>query len=230
VNRRTFLLLLGATAAAGLATPSAGVDVTKIELGLGRKALFISDLHLHGAKALDLPSYDLLLIGGDTYDEWTPGLEVVWETLAQLPGPKIAVLGNHEHWSQRKFPLRQGVKTLEDAGIYVLVDDWVQIGGLRIYGLDWREDPRSYPTVNDADVVLVHSPDAFQAARRGLYLAGHTHGGQFCLPPNVAIYTNSHFGYTWGLYRRENAVMYVTRGLGEMLPRLFCRREAVVIL
>jgi len=58
----------------------------------------------------------------------------------------------------------------------VLADDWVQLGGLRIHGLDWREDPRSYPTAADADVVLVHSPDAFQAARRGVYLAGHTHG------------------------------------------------------
>ena len=57
-----------------------------------------------------------------------------------------------------------------------LANDWVQLSGLRIYGLDWREDPRSYPAAADADVVLVHSPDAFQAARQGVYLAGHTHG------------------------------------------------------
>lgn len=58
----------------------------------------------------------------------------------------------------------------------MLVDDWVQLGGLRIHGLDWRGDLRSYPAAADAGVVLVHSPDAFQAARRGVYLAEHTHG------------------------------------------------------
>jgi hypothetical protein len=61
-------------------------------------------------------------------------------------------------------------------GVHVLADDWVQLGGLRIHGLDSREDPRNYPATADADVVLVHSPHAFQAARQGIYLAGHTHG------------------------------------------------------
>ena len=45
----------------------------------------------------------------------------------------------------------------------------------------------------------------------------------FCLPLNVPVYTISYFGYTWGLYRRGEAVMYVTRGLGEMFPRIYCR-------
>ncbi len=231
MRRRTFLALLAgaAASAAGLGTSHVDADLTQLNLGLGKRVVFISDLHLHGVREVELPSYDLLLIGGDTYDEHTPSLDVVTATLEKLPGPKIAVLGNHEHWSRRKFPLRQGVKALEDAGVHVLVDDWTQVGGLKIHGLDWREDPRSYPAVADADVVLVHSPDAFQTAQRGLYLAGHTHGGQFCLPFNVAVYTNSHFGYTWGLYEREDAAMYVTRGFGEMLPRLFCRREVVLI-
>ena len=231
MRRRTFLTLIGgaaAIAAAGIGAPLAGADVAELQLGLGRRVVFISDLHLHDVRRLDLPPYDLLLIGGDTYDEKTPSLDVVVETLRRLPGPKVAVLGNHEHWSRRKLPLRQGVKALEDAGVYVLADDWVQLGGLRIHGLDWREDPRSYPAVADADIVLVHSPDAFQAARRGVYLAGHTHGGQWCLPLNVTVYTISYFGYTWCLYQRGEAVMYVTRGLGEMFPRIYCRRKIVI--
>ncbi|WP_309544084.1 hypothetical protein [Pyrobaculum aerophilum] len=45
----------------------------------------------------------------------------------------------------------------------------------------------------------------------------------------MPLITNSHFGYTYGLYRRGNAVMYVTRGLGEILPRVWCDREVVIL-
>lgn len=230
--RRT---LLAATAAAA-ALAAAGVymaqrhEISVVNLGVGKKILFISDLHIHTAREIPQLEYDLALIGGDTYDEWTKDLTQVAETLKQLKGPKIAVWGNHEHWASRKTPLRLGAKTLEEAGVHLLVDDWVYVGGLKIYGLDWREDPRDYPTPRDADVVLVHSPDAFHVAKTGVYLAGHTHGGQICAPWGAAVFTNSHFGYVYGKYRRGDAVMYVTRGLGEMLPRVFCKREIALIL
>ena len=233
VSRRKFLVLLAAgslLASLTAGVTSVGVETSTVNMGVGRKVVFIADLHLHGARRLELPEYDLLLVGGDTYDEFTPSLDAVVETLGGLRGPKVAVLGNHEHWSSKKFSLREGIKALEGAGVHVLVDDWTHAAGLKIYGLDWREDPRDYPAAPDADIVLVHSPDAFHAARAGIYLAGHTHGGQLCLPRNVPLRTNSHFGYTWGLYRRGSAVMYVTRGLGEIAPRVFCDREVVVVL
>ncbi|WP_309544085.1 metallophosphoesterase [Pyrobaculum aerophilum] len=139
----TMALGLGALAAAGVAVVNTATRI--LDLGLGRRIVFISDLHLHRVEKYDLPSYDLLLIGGDTYDRNTPGPHVVVETLSQLRGPKVAVLGNHEYWDMRRIPLREGLKALEEAGVHVLRDDWVQIGGLRIYGLDWREDPRAIP-------------------------------------------------------------------------------------
>lgn len=216
--------LLGAVGAA-----SVGVELRRLDLGLGRRVVFVSDLHIHGVSGLELPEYDVLLIGGDIYDRNTPGAWAVVEALAPLRGPKIAVLGNHEYWDRRRVPLGEGLRALEEAGVHVLRDDWVQVGPLRVHGLDWRDDPRTYPAVRDADVVLVHSPDAFQQAVGGLYLAGHTHGGQFCLPGGVPLITNSYYGYTQGIYRRGEAVMYVSRGVGEMLPRLWCNREVVLI-
>ncbi|ACB40095.1 metallophosphoesterase [Pyrobaculum neutrophilum] len=230
MRRRQLFTAAGALLLAGGLAGGFHTELTTLELGLGRRVAFLSDLHIHAQRRLELPPYDILLIGGDTYDELTPDLAAVAETLRRLPGPKIAVLGNHERWASRWIPLRRGVAALEEAGVHVLADDWVQIGGLRIYGLDWRDDPRDYPPVKDADVVLVHSPDAFHTAAGGLYLAGHTHGGHICLPGNVPLYTNSRFGYTWGLYRRGGALMYVTRGAGEMTPRAFCSREAVMVL
>jgi len=232
VKRRTLLASLAAAPLAYLAVGASAVGLKAAELdwGLGRRVLFLTDLHIHGEWRMPaLGEYDLVLVGGDTYDEWARDLQAVAEALGQLRGPKIAVLGNHEHWAARRIPLSAGVRALEEAGVHVLRDDWVQVGSLRIFGLDWREDPRSYPAVKDADVVLVHSPDAFHSAVGGLYLAGHTHCGHWCLPWGGAVFTNSAFGYTCGLYKRGTAAMYVSAGLGGTWPRVFCPREVVVV-
>ena len=68
-------------------------------------------------------------------------------------------------------------------------------------------------------VLLYHSPDLFPpAAELGidLHLAGHTHGGQLRLPLFGAIVTSSAFWkrYEAGLYRRDGATLYVSRGIG----------------
>jgi len=87
----------------------------------------------------------------------------------------------------------------------------------------------------EADTVLVHSPDTFHYTPPDssvLVLAGHTHGGQVCLPPGaIPVTTNNLYGYAWGLYRRGRAKIYVSRGVGEMIPpRLDCGRQAIIIV
>jgi hypothetical protein len=50
------LTLIGGAAAvvaAGFGAPLAGVDVAELQLGLGRRVVFISDLHIHGVRRLD---------------------------------------------------------------------------------------------------------------------------------------------------------------------------------
>ena len=66
---------------------------------------------------------------------------------------------------------------------------------------------------------LHHTPDlAPEAARLGvdLYLAGHTHGGQICLPGLGPLATASRFGrrYYRGYHRLGPTQIYVSRGLG----------------
>ena len=89
-------------------------------------------------------------------------------------------------------------------------------------------------------IFLYHSPDLMPAVaasgRVDLYLAGHTHGGQICLPIYGAMFTCSDFGkrYEAGLYRQGRTSLYVSRGIGlEGLsaPRArFLSRPEVVIL
>ena len=68
-------------------------------------------------------------------------------------------------------------------------------------------------------ILLYHSPDLMpdaQAVRIDLYLAGHTHGGQLCLPFFGAVITSSDFWkrYEGGLYQEGATTLYVSRGLG----------------
>jgi predicted MPP superfamily phosphohydrolase len=69
-------------------------------------------------------------------------------------------------------------------------------------------------------ILLYHTPDLMPTAaatsRIDLYLAGHTHGGQLCLPGYGALFTCSVFGkrYEAGPYREGRTVLYVNRGIG----------------
>ena len=72
-----------------------------------------------------------------------------------------------------------------------------------------------------AALCLHHTPDLIEAAARtgrvGLYLAGHTHGGQICFPLLGPVATASRFGrrYVAGLFELNNRTLgYVSKGLG----------------
>jgi predicted MPP superfamily phosphohydrolase len=243
-------------AAAALAAVAAGawrgfsLTLTRLRYGLARRVLFLTDLHIHHRQPtwlhvlLEETRPDLVLLGGDLWDELSPrppapALQVVEELTSWAP--VAAVLGNHEHWTARRGGpgLEEAARLLEARGAVLLRDEAAWVGGLRVCGVDWRDRVDEYPAalnqlpLGRCSIVLAHSPDVFHYASTGarlLYLAGHTHGGQVCLPGARSIRTNSVYGYTWGRYQRGKAVLYVSRGLGEMIPpRICCPREAVVI-
>ena len=78
-------------------------------------------------------------------------------------------------------------------------------------------------------ITLCHYPEMTEAlagAHVDLILAGHTHGGQVCLPSGKPLTTHSRTGskYVTGLERLGPTYVHITRGLGQStLPiRLFC--------
>lgn len=91
----------------------------------------------------------------------------------------------------------------------------------------------------DLSIALTHAPEprvlaAFAADGYTLALAGHTHGGQLCLPGEHAIVTNC------GIDRRRarglsdfgGMILHVSNGLGtsRYVPfRLFCRPSAAIL-
>lgn len=155
----------------------------------------------------------------------------------------VAVLGNHDTHDMVE-PLEQ------DVGIRVLTNEHVAIArdGQRIslLGLDdpyrfYSEATRRFAASLSHEpgqfrIMLVHTPDlANEAARLGcsLYLCGHTHGGQICLPGGKPIVQHLHKerGLGRGLWRRGTMVGYTSLGAGVAgsLPlRLFAPGEVTL--
>ncbi|MFV2197964.1 metallophosphoesterase [Nocardiopsis sp. LOL_012] len=107
-------------------------------------------------------------------------------------------------------------------------------------GLD-RYDKVAGPADPDADlrIGLLHSPepanlDRFAADGYQLLLAGHTHGGQLCLPFYGTLVTNCGIDRrrAWGLHRYDSAWLHVSGGLGTSptAPVRFCCRPEATLL
>ena len=155
---------------------------------------------------------------------------------------------SRRHRSAPRNPWRELVAGLEARGWTVLANRRGQLGDVELAGLDdphiRRDDPRVLvPADGDAGSRLrlgvVHSPyrralDAFDRNGYGLVLAGHTHGGQVCLPGVGALVPNCVLPreQVRGLSRWGSSWLHVSAGLGtsKYAPfRFACRPEASLL-
>ncbi len=113
----------------------------------------------------------------------------------------------------------------------------IELLGLDDAHIRWH-DLRVAPRRGDGfGVAVMHSPDsAPETAALGydLMMAGHTHGGQVCLPMVGALVTNCSMPRRLvdGLIRIGPAVLHTSRGLGtsKYAPfRFWCRPEATIL-
>ncbi len=176
----------------------------------GFTLLHISDLHVdmnEGAmQCLEdlLPdlNYDVCVLTGDyrgaTFGPFDAALAGMERLRPHLKAPIYGVLGNHD--TIRMVP------GLEELGIRMLVNECELISrGDQILYLAGIDDAHYYRVDNiekaaadipDAgfSILLSHTPEIYrQAAHAGfdLLLAGHTHGGQICLPGSIPITLDS---------------------------------------
>jgi predicted MPP superfamily phosphohydrolase len=102
------------------------------------------------------------------------------------------------------------------------------------------EDGSPEPRRDSGPIILLyHDPDLAEAAAKagiGLYLAGHTHGGQVRLPLIGPLFTNSRYGrrFAAGRFGLGAMTLIVSRGIGlegAGAPRLrfLCPPEVVAI-
>jgi uncharacterized protein len=201
----------------------------------GFTILHISDLHAdmsQGAmrrlnELLPGVAYDLCVLTGDyrgaSFGAYDAALEAMARTRAHLTGTVYGVLGNHD--SIRMVP------ALEEMGIRILLNECETIsrGNEAIYlaGIDdahyFRVDnieKTASEIPDDAfSILLSHTPEVYrQAAHAGfnLFLSGHTHGGQICLPGSIPITLSSvlprHMGS--GRWTYDDMIGYTSVGVG----------------
>ena len=153
----------------------------------------------------------------------------------------LATLGNHDSADM--------VPALEGLGLRVLLNEtWClrrRDETLTVTGVDDVHrffTPAALAALAAHDrrrfgLVLAHSPElAGEAAAAGhlLYLCGHTHGGQLCLPGGWPVITHlsRHKDLYAGLWRCGELTGYTSRGAGlSTLPvRLNCRPEVTLLV
>jgi hypothetical protein len=172
-------------------------------------------------------TYDMCVLTGDyrgaTFGPFEAALEGLARVRAQLKAPVYGVLGNHD--SIRMVP------ALEEMGIRILLNECESIsrGDEAIYlaGIDdahyYRVDNIEKAAAEIPDdafsILLSHTPEVYrQAAHAGfdLFLTGHTHGGQICLPGSIPITLSSvlprHMGS--GPWHYGEMVGYTSVGVG----------------
>ena len=205
----------------------------------GRKAALISDLHLghvrNGsflrrmvAKILK-EEPDAVFIAGDLYDGTAIDEFRAAEPLSDLVAPHgvYFVAGNHEQFGDDTRYLN----AIAAAGVHVLSNEKVEVDGLQIIGIPYRNAAhddnlasvlRSVRLDRDrASILVTHAPDhpdIAEAAGVSLHLSGHTHLGQFI--PWSWMARRIYRQFTYGLSRIGKMQVFTSSGAGTWGPPL----------
>jgi predicted MPP superfamily phosphohydrolase len=246
---RTVQVLFGAALVAGLyGVFNAGwTRITRTTVRLanlpaawrGRKAALISDVHLghvrNGsflrrmvAKILrEAP--DAIFIAGDLYDGTAIDAGRAAEPLNKLTAPNgvYFVAGNHEQFGDDSKYLQ----AIAAAGVRVLSNEKVEVDGLQIVGVPYRNAAPGahFASVlhgvrldrDRASILLTHAPDhpeIAEAAGVSLQLSGHTHLGQFI--PWSWMARRIYRQFVYGLSRIGKMQVFTSSGAGTWGPPL----------
>lgn len=229
---------------AGLPAELDGLRVAQLtDLHLRR---FWSDVYEQLVERVRQESPDLILITGDFIDNKhhparpaATARRLVSALEARLG--VYAILGNHDRYHFAPYLEGTGVTLLDKESRRINVDG-AELELLALPGVDRRDLTRhvleSYPPKDPGvpRLVLAHFPDHIRRIaelRPDVYFAGHTHGGQICLPGGFAPIRHDSLPRRLckGVHRTADTWLVVSRGLGFTgLPfRFFCPAEAVEV-
>ncbi|HEY5221187.1 MAG TPA: metallophosphoesterase, partial [Candidatus Paceibacterota bacterium] len=217
----------------------------------GKKIVFVSDFQLGNVyrqnftarvvrKIAALDPY-AVFIGGDLYDGVICDEEKIIAPLHDLhpPGGTYYITGNHEYYLP---DVPRAIAAIRAAGITVLDDKKVDIGGIDLIGVDYRSAHKreDFKKVLDRigidrarpSILLKHEPldlDVAEAAGVSLDLSGHTHHGQIF--PLMFFTWQIYKGLDYGLKPLGAMQVFTSSGVGTWGPplRLGTKSEIVEI-
>jgi predicted MPP superfamily phosphohydrolase len=219
----------------------------------GFTILHLSDLHLDGMPGLEDVilervggrDFDLCVLTGDYRTELHGPIRPTMERLKPLvQGLRsrhgvLAILGNHDDCHM--------VAPIEAMGIRLLLNECIELARgearLQVVGTDdvhyYFTDQAVHALENAGPlftIALVHSAEMYDvAARMGvdLYLCGHTHAGQVCLPGGRALITHLSRGRRFyrGAWTHGGMLGITNAGVGTSgVPVRFNTRGEILVL
>ena len=242
---------------------AANLRLNQVELHLenlppefnGCRILLITDIHTDGipdvveriVRLVEGVDYDYCFLGGDYSFDLNGGDERVRQHVDEVvrylvkKSRVFGILGNHDIYRTAELLDELGVEMLlnesvcierNEKKIYLVgVDDCIFFNAAEVEqaGADVPSDAFK--------IILSHSPDLYkQAAQIGysLYLSGHTHGGQICLPGGIALTSDAHVPrrLVKGKWEYKGMVGYTSYGVGASIApvRFFCRPEIALLV
>lgn len=252
LSRREALAALAAGAAGVLWWQSGESDRIRLErhtLRLPRwradgfRVALLGDTHVNApadvARAIEAAELavaakpDAIVLAGDyvnyEHPRYIENLARSLEPFRSARCPVVAVLGNHDYWVPRPDEVIGAV----GSAVRLLRNEAFRVGDVAISGFDdmingqARFDWFSRRDDTGSVLAVLHEPDfvGLMPKEVGLMLAGHSHGGQVCLPFGVPL--RLPYGgrkYRRGFYADAPRPLFVTRGVGVSGPpfRSFC--------
>jgi uncharacterized protein len=222
----------------------------------GLRLVQVTDIHLSPfltarelRRAVDMANETkahLALVTGDLITGPGDPLDSCLDELARLRADAgvFGCMGNHEVYAgtqeytqsrgaqlgMRFLRSERALVRFGNAPVNLAGVDYQRKGEPYLVGAERLVEPGAF------NILLSHNPDVFPvAARKGfpLTIAGHTHGGQVRFEIlrqdlNIARFFTP---YVDGLYRREGAAAFVSRGIGTIvLPARFGSAPEVALL
>lgn len=220
----------------------------------GFTILHLSDLHVDGfaglaeniADKLQDVEADLCVLTGDYRFLMNGSCRDVYPAMSHIVASirarhgLVGVLGNHD--------AAEMVPEFESMGVRMLLNESLEVRqGEHSIWLAGLDDPHYYGCADlpkallnvpehAFKMLLVHTPEMLEAAHQNgirLYLCGHTHGGQICLPlfGPVVTHIKGSREYASGAWQYESVKGYTSPGVGcsGVIARFLCPPELVRI-
>jgi len=214
------------------------------------RILLITDLHLDNMKGtqerimkiVKNVDFDYCILGGDYSNRWQKDKSIHISlrkiTKELLKKSRVfGVLGNHDKYQIAEVLEQAGVEMLINDGIFLERNaDKIYLAGIddccEYYALSDIEWANEKAGDNSFKIMLSHAPNKYveaETAGYSLYLTGHTHGGQICLPFGLAVITGTTVPRSmvkgkWNYHAMQG---YTSRGIGTtaIKARYFCPPE-----